>query len=95
MGIGGGGCLGSMDGHRTALVGTGWTTSHLVSTNAGADPETEEGGRGGIRIEWGIGAAHVYRGLIPRPLCALICRSQYVAQKPENEATYIEHAQSS
>ena len=30
--------------------------------------------------------------LVPRPL--RICRLQYGAQKPENEATYIEHAQS-
>ena len=30
--------------------------------------------------------------LVPRP--SRIRRLQYVAQKPENEATYIEHAQS-
>ena len=55
---------------------------------SGADPEIEEGGGHTYRV--GIGAARA--SPVPRP--SRIRRLQYVAQKPENDATYIEHAQS-
>ena len=62
----------------------------------GADPEIEEGG--GIHMNW-CGARRTQLSVralasfrIPRP--SRIRRLQYVAQKPENETTYIEHAQS-
>ena len=48
---------------------------------SGADPEIEEGGGGGIHLEWRL----VRRAsLVHRP--SRIRRLQYVAQKPENEA---------
>ena len=69
-----------------------------VLSGAGADPEIEEGG--GIHIKWelvqrsqdAVVCARASLVLDPRPSC--IRRLQYVTQKPENEATYIRHAQS-
>ena len=48
---------------------------------------------GGHIYRVGIGVARIYSSLVPRP--SHIHRLQYVSQKPENEATYIEPAQSS
>ena len=74
----------------------------------GADTEIEEGGGGAyIHIKWGLVrrarrtqlSVHALSSF-PRPSrirrlqYVASRRLQYVAQKPENEATYIEHAQS-
>ena len=107
MGIGGGGWAHSRHAMHMVAALDQWMAIEqpwlalagplltLLAQMQGRIQRLKKGEGGGIQIEWGIGVARVYRGLVPRPLRALICHSQYVAQKPENEATYIEHAPSS
>ena len=73
-----------------------WTPQlvYIWGPCTGADPEIEEGGGGGgIHIEGGL-VRRVWDAVVCVRASRVVASLQYVAQKPEKEATYIEHVQS-